>query len=123
MKHPILLVDDEPFIHSSIRRLLRKLPIELTNANNGDEAIMLMKEQHFEVIISDMRMPGLSGVAVLQHARSLQADATCILLSGYSESELMSQATTQQLFDHYVEKPWDDQALVELVSKALKPAI
>lgn len=116
----LLLVDDEPGVISSLKRLLRPLRYEVLAANSGAEALELLQSAHVDVIISDMRMPNMDGAEFLSRSRSVAPDTIRILLTGYSEVEAVLRAVNEGHVYHYLHKPWDDQDLLLTVQRALE---
>ena len=116
----LLLVDDEPGVISSLRRLLRPLKYEVLAANGGAEALQLLESAHVDVIISDMRMPNMDGAEFLSRSRAIAPDTIRILLTGYSEVEAVVRAVNEGHVYHYLHKPWDDQDLLLTIQRALE---
>ncbi|CAD6546158.1 Regulator of RpoS [Paraburkholderia kirstenboschensis] len=116
----LLLVDDEPGVISSLKRLLRPLKYEVLSANSGAEALTLLESAHVDVIISDMRMPNMDGAEFLSRSRTVAPDTIRILLTGYSEVEAVVRAVNEGHVYHYLHKPWDDQDLLLTVKRALE---
>src|SRR3984885_964162 len=90
----ILFVDDEKQILDGIRRLLSDQSDlwEMQFAQGGEEALKLCQASRFNVVVSDMRMPGMDGATLLGHVRDLFPDATRLILSGYSDVGLATRA-------------------------------
>ncbi|MEM7314070.1 MAG: response regulator, partial [Planctomycetota bacterium] len=91
MKKRILFVDDDAFLLAGLRRLLRSCRSEwdMEFVGGGEEAIKRMKEKAFDVIVSDMRMPGMDGAQLLSAVRADFPDAVRIILSGQSAQEVV----------------------------------
>lgn len=116
----LLLVDDEPGVISSLKRLLRPLKYEVFSANSGAEALELLESASVDVIVSDMRMPNMDGAEFLLRSRFIAPDAIRILLTGYSEVEAVVRAVNDGHVYHYLHKPWDDQDLLLTIQRALE---
>ncbi|CAB3695884.1 HD domain-containing phosphohydrolase [Paraburkholderia rhynchosiae] len=116
----LLLVDDEPGVISSLKRLLRPLKYEVLSANSGAAALTLLESAHVDVIVSDMRMPNMDGAEFLSRSRSLAPDTIRILLTGYSEVDAVVRAVNEGHVYHYLHKPWDDQDLLLTIQRALE---
>lgn len=116
----LLLVDDEPGVISSLKRLLRPLKYEILSANSGVEALELLQSVSVDVIVSDMRMPNMDGAEFLLRSRAIAPDAIRILLTGYSEVEAVVRAVNEGHVYHYLHKPWDDQDLLLTIQRALE---
>ena len=120
--HTILLVDDEESIIKSLKRLFRKEGYDILSAISAQEAIKVLKEfkKPVSLIISDQRMPEMSGVQFLEKAKELLPDAIRFLLTGYSDSEAIINAVNQGGIHRYINKPWNDNDLLLQVRWALE---
>ncbi|MDA8141786.1 MAG: response regulator [Desulfobacteraceae bacterium] len=121
-KHTLLIVDDEQSIIRSLQRLFTKLGHEVLTATNGAEALEVLSKctQGVSIIISDHRMPAMNGVDFLKHAKQICPDAVRILLTGFSDTEIIVQAVNQGEIHGYFTKPWEDQELASHVHNALE---
>ena len=115
----MLLVDDEQPVLDALRRVFRG-QYTLTLETDPLKALELIGQQHFDVIISDMRMPGVDGASLLTKAAAHYPHSIRILLTGYSDQEALARAVNKGKIFAYVNKPWDNAQLVELVSTALE---
>src|SRR5437867_1625484 len=100
----ILVVDDEQVVHRTIRRNLRGF--EITDAYSGEEALTLLGEP-FDLVISDIRMPGMSGIELLQEIRKRNIPVEFIILTGYAALDTASESARLGARG-YFEKPLDD---------------
>lgn len=116
----VLLVDDEPNILSALRRLLRNEPLDVLTAESGMAAAELLAARPVDLIISDMRMPGMSGAELLSLARVQQPEAIRVLLTGYADVQSTIQAINEGQIYRYLNKPWDDTEVLLLVRSALE---
>jgi response regulator RpfG family c-di-GMP phosphodiesterase len=116
----ILLVDDEPGVLSSLRRLLRPTGYRVLTAESGAAALDMLGVYPVDLIISDMRMPGMSGAEFLAQARERYPDVMRILLTGYSEIDSAVRAINEGGVYRYLNKPWDDQDLLLTVKHAIE---
>ncbi|AOK14709.1 two-component system response regulator [Burkholderia cepacia] len=116
----ILLVDDEPAVLSALKRLLRPARYEVLTADGGEAALEVLASTEVDLIVSDMRMPGMSGAAFLARARDLQPDTMRILLTGYAEIASVMQAVNDGGVYRYLNKPWDDHDLLLTIEQALE---
>ena len=122
MKHTLLCVDDEPDNVDALERLFRRT-FKVLKAHSGNEALDLLKQedaknQPVSIIISDQRMPHMSGVQFLSHSREIAPDAIRILLTGYTDIESVIEAVNTGEVYRYMTKPWDPVDLVNTVQKA-----
>jgi len=113
----ILFVDDEPNILDGLQRMLRSMrrDWQMTFAGSGNEALDLLKEKSIDVIVSDMKMPGIDGARLLGEVRERYPQIIRIILSGYSEKDMImkSVGTTHQ----YLSKPCDPELLKSTVKR------
>ena len=114
----LLLVDDEKNVLSSLKRLFRKTDCDVFIANSGQEGLEILKEHAIDVIVSDARMPEMSGPEFLAIAAEQYPDAKRILLTGYADMQAIVDAVNLGKVSHYLEKPWDDEQLQKLVNDA-----
>ncbi|MBI5442783.1 MAG: response regulator [Deltaproteobacteria bacterium] len=119
MKHRLLFVDDEENILKALCRLFHREGHELLTAKGGEEALALLESGPVSLIISDQRMPGMSGAEFLTRASRLQPEAVRIMLTGYSELQAAVQAINEGQVYRFLPKPWNDTALLEIVGEAL----
>ena len=116
----VLMVDDEPSVLSALRRLLRPQGYRLLQATSGAEGLALLRENPADLILSDMRMPGMDGAQFLEASRDLAPQAVRILLTGYADIGTTIQAINRGALHRYIQKPWDDQDLLLVVREALQ---
>lgn len=115
----VLFVDDEQDIVDSLKRSFRKVYTVLT-ATSGNEALELLKTRDIDLLISDQRMPGMTGDELLANARILQPDAIRILLTGYSDLESLVKCVNEANIYKYMTKPWEPEVLKLTVDRALE---
>jgi len=119
-KHTVLLVDDEEGILKSLKRLLKVLDIDIITAQTGSEALGLLGHNRVSLIISDQRMPGMTGVELLCKSRDVAPDAVKILLTGYADIEATKDAINSGSIRYYFNKPWDDEFLLSRIRESLE---
>lgn len=115
----ILCVDDEASILKSLQRLFISKDLQLLLADSGSQALELMKQHRVNVIITDMRMPNMTGAEFLAKAAILQPDAYRILMTGYADLASTVSAINLGKIHRYVQKPWDNQELLTVVDEGL----
>ena len=120
MGEPVLLVDDEESILSSLFRLFRKDDYEIFRATSGAEGLRIAEENDISLIISDYRMPGMTGVEFLSQVKDIVPDAIRIMLTGYADLEASIAAINRGEVYRFITKPWSDEALKMTVSQALE---
>lgn len=111
----ILVVDDEIAILNSLRRVLNNLGYDVLVADNGDKALALMSEQQIDLVVSDMRMPGMDGYELLSRIKALYPNTVRIILSGYADEKLVMKALLKNIARTYLFKPWNNHELAELI--------
>lgn len=107
----LLLVDDEENIVAALRRLLRSEGWLVLSATSAEQALELMARHEIDVILSDQRMPGMTGVELLRRARQLYPDTIRLVLSGYTELQSITDAINEGAIYKFLAKPWDDEQL------------
>jgi response regulator RpfG family c-di-GMP phosphodiesterase len=115
----VLVVDDETQILKAVRRLLTGIDCEVETATNGSDAIDLLDSREIAVLISDQRMPGLSGVALLNYAMSNHPDTVRIMLTGNSDWSTAVEAINLGQVFRFIAKPWDHDKFVQVIEDSL----
>src|SRR5207253_597332 len=116
-KHPVLLVDDEPEILFSLRGLLRR-EFEIHTAASGAEALDVLRQHTVHVLMTDQRMPSMTGVELLRQAREICPEAIRIMFTGYADLRAVVDAVNQGQIYRYLTKPWDPDELETLLHEA-----
>jgi FixJ family two-component response regulator len=119
LKHRVLIVDDEASVLTSLRRLLRREPYELVTADSGEEALRLLEEHAATVVISDQRMPGMTGIELFQEVQNRWPDTIRVILSGYSAVQTIIEAINEGEVYKFLSKPWNDEELRSNIRRAL----
>lgn len=114
----VLCVDDEPGIVRSLQWLLQK-QFEVFTATSGAEALELVKQHDFDVVISDQRMPAMTGVEVLREVRKLSPRTMRILLTGYSDMQAIVRSVNESEVFRFINKPWNIAELPKVVAQAI----
>jgi DNA-binding NtrC family response regulator len=120
-KARVLFVDDEPRVLNSMRMLFRN-NYEVFTADSGQKALELLKNQPVDVIVSDQRMPGMTGIELLRSARELNPSAMRILLTGYSDLNAIIGSINEGEIFRFVSKPWSNEDLSTTVARAVVAA-
>ncbi|HID37589.1 MAG TPA: sigma-54-dependent Fis family transcriptional regulator [Ghiorsea sp.] len=115
----ILLVDDEVRVLESLQRLLED-DFDVFTANSADEAMVVLADEWIQVVISDQRMPGMSGVEFLQEVRGRFPEVIRMIVSGYTDSEDIITAVNEAGIHQYITKPWDPDNLLLTIRNAVK---
>ena len=101
----ILLIDDDPGVRDSMERTLRGAGYAVRSAPTGEEGLEMAKGGAFDVILSDMRMPGISGLDILRQLRDLRVDSAFIIMTGFGTVETAIDAMKRGAYD-YILKPF-----------------
>ncbi|HEB75712.1 MAG TPA: response regulator [Nitrospirae bacterium] len=120
MEDCILLVDDEPNIISSLKRVLMDEQYTIFSANSGAEALDILKEQRIKVVISDERMPGMSGAEFLSIVRNRFPGVVRIVLTGHASIEAAMSAVNNGEIYRFFTKPWNDVELKLSIRSAVE---
>lgn len=119
----LMLVDDEPNVLHALQRLLRRHFLEqryrIEPFDDPVAALARASEAAFDVVISDYRMPGMDGIALLKAIKTAQPDATRLILSATADRSVLISAINEAEILRFVGKPWDDAEIVEAVRQAL----
>lgn len=116
----VLFVDDELAVLKSLNRLGQSQDWDVTVALSAKEALELIDKSEFDVIISDMRMPEMSGAEFLTKVKDVSPESIRVLLTGYSDLEALESAINDAKIHNYISKPWDDSALTEAVDDGIR---
>ena len=116
----ILVVDDEPDMRDALTVALRREGLCISTAANGVEALEKVQGQSFDLIITDVRMPRMGGLALLQELKRTSPTIPVIMMTGYGRIEDAVEAMKAGAFD-YLLKPFSLEDLKAVVAKALTP--
>ena len=117
-KPRILLVDDEDSLLQGLSEFLRESGHNVETAASGQQAIDLLKERAFTLLVTDIRMPNISGLALLRHTREHCPDVQVILITGYASTESAIEALRLAAYD-YIEKPFEMLELLQTIVNCL----
>lgn len=116
-RRPILVVDDEPDMLRSLRDLLR-FDFQVHTAGSGAEGVRVLQEHPVHVVMTDQRMPQMTGVEFLQRVKSDQPEAIRLIFTGYADVNAVIAAINQGNVFRYVAKPWDPDELTATLKEA-----
>ena len=116
----LLVVDDEPEVLHSVHDLLRLDYRVLTCERGADALRVLESPEPIHVVMSDQRMPGMTGVEVLRHAKRLRPEATRLMFTAYADIKAVIDAINQGNVFRYITKPWDPEELQAVVRQAVE---
>ncbi|HWN68569.1 MAG TPA: response regulator [Haliangium sp.] len=115
-KLTLLIVDDEEQILKMLARLFRS-EFRVVTANGGQEGLKKFDEERPELVLSDQRMAGMTGIEMLKTIAEKEPGTVRILITGYSDIDAVIEAVNHKLLDRYVTKPWNNDELVEIVKE------
>ncbi|WP_189609163.1 EAL domain-containing protein [Saccharospirillum salsuginis] len=114
----LLILDDDEFILKSLSRALRGEGYQVLLANKADDAFRMLAQVDVQVILSDQRMPEMSGTEFFKRVKSLYPETVRIILSGYTDLQSVTDAINQGAIYKFLTKPWDDDELRQIISDA-----
>ena len=116
----LLIVDDEVGMISALQRLLRREGYRILTAGSAQEGFELLATHDVQVILSDQRMPQMSGTEFLSRVRDLYPDTIRIILSGYTDLDTVTGAVNRGAIYKFLTKPWDDDQLRDQLREAFR---
>lgn len=120
MAEKILIVDDEPDMLKLLSMIIReKTQYEVTTTNNPIEALELAKKGGFDLVIADLKMPGLDGIELLDAIKKVDEDIPVIIITAYGTVESAEEAMEKGGFD-FITKPFRKEHILFTIDKALK---
>ena len=119
MSYKIIIVDDEPANLRVLERLFRR-DYEVITAESGEEALQLLGQHDAALLITDQRMPGMTGVELLKQTATIRPHMVRIILTGYTDVDALVEAINSGLVYKYVTKPWGNEELRLTVGRALE---
>ena len=119
MKYKILVVDDEPSNLRLLERLLRR-SYTVISASSGGEALKLLELHDVALIVSDQRMPGMTGIQFLKKAAEMRPQTVRIILTGYTDVNDLVEAINSRIVYKYVTKPWINEDLLVTVTRGVE---
>ena len=115
----ILLVDDEPRVLDSLEALLA-MEYRILRADRPEAALDRLREQDVAVVLSDQRMPGMTGTELLARSREVAPDTVRMLLTAFTDTDAMMESINAAGVYHFLLKPWDPKELRHLVGRAVE---
>jgi len=117
--YKILIVDDEPNVIQAIVRSLDDQDYELFTTTDPQKAMQLIQDNNMDLILSDQRMPNMQGIELLMYARKISPDTVRVLMTGYTDLDVIISAINDGRIYYYLPKPWDNEELIQTVKSAL----
>jgi signal transduction histidine kinase len=118
-KHCLLVVDDEPDLVQSVQDLLR-FDFRVLGATRATEGMRIMEREKVDIVMTDQRMPEMTGVEFLKHLRERYPDTTRLLFTAYADIEAVTDAINQGSVYRYISKPWEPHELREVLRQAVE---
>jgi two-component system sensor histidine kinase/response regulator len=115
----ILIIDDEEIVLRSCRRILRKLPYAVDTVLSGEEGLQCVEKKDYDIVITDLKMPGIDGMKVLETIKEKKHEMTVIIFTGFATVESARRALKMGAFD-YIPKPFTAPELREVIQNALQ---
>ena len=119
IKAKILVIDDEQIVHESCNRILTEEGYEVKNALTGQEGFKKIEDEPFDLVITDLKMPGISGMEALKKIKKDNPNIGIIMVTGYSTAETAVEAMKLGAFD-YLPKPFTPDELISVINKAVE---
>lgn len=116
----LLLLDDEENVLRALARVLRRDGYKVLMATRAQDAFALLAKHDVQVIISDQRMPEMSGTEFLSRVKKMYPDTVRIVLSGYTDLKSVTDAINEGAIYRFLTKPWDDEQLRQVVAQAFR---
>ncbi|MCK5313063.1 MAG: response regulator [Desulfobacteraceae bacterium] len=116
----ILFVDDEKSVLNSLKRLLRKEDYKILTATSGKEGLDILNSNEIQVVISDQRMPEMDGTEFLAEVKKEYPDIIRIILSGYTDVDVVIDTINEDNIYKFFHKPWNDQSLILEIRQAFE---
>jgi len=121
-KRTVLFVDDEPNILKSVQRLLRQEEMQVLCAATGEEALDILSQTPAQVIVTDQRMPEMTGVDLLSAVRERHPEIIRMMLTGFTEIKIAVEAINRGEIYRLITKPWNDDELRATIRQAFEQA-
>lgn len=120
--HSVLVIDDEKQVVKTIGRVLKKEGIRFSAAQSAEEALSEIQDRQepFSLIISDQRMPGMTGARFFEKVKNQSPDTVRFLLTGYSDMDALIEAVNRGAIHRYIKKPWNTDQLVSSINEGLE---
>ena len=115
----LLVVDDEPDLIQSVKDLLRK-DFRVLGAIRASEGLQMMQHESVQIVMSDQRMPEMSGVELLRHIKESFPDTVRLLFTAYADLDAVIDAINQGSVFRYIAKPWNVEELRTVLNQAVE---
>ncbi|HKZ57667.1 MAG TPA: response regulator [Thermodesulfovibrionales bacterium] len=120
MAEKVLIVDDEPDMLRLLSMIIKeKTPYEVTTTNNPLEALELARKGSFDLLVADLKMPGLNGIELLESVKRFDEDIPTIIITAYGTVEAAVETMHKGAFD-FITKPFRKEQILFTIERALK---
>ncbi|MFC1848983.1 response regulator [candidate division CSSED10-310 bacterium] len=120
MSVQILVVDDEPFMLKLLERIITgQTPYQVTTTNNSLEVPQLLEQRQFDLIIVDLKMPGMDGIDILRYVKTRERDEEVIMITAFASQETARKALELGVFE-YITKPFKKDQIIYTLDKAIR---
>jgi DNA-binding NtrC family response regulator len=119
MSHQILVVDDQVSISQHIQVILENEGYDVSIAHSGDQALIKLSSQSFDILLADMKMPGMDGLELFKKARKFDQNISGIIMTAYGSISSAVESIKQGISD-YLEKPFEPESLLMVIEKTLR---
>ena len=120
MNQNILAIDDEPDILLLLERIIReKTPYNITTTNNSLEVPALLKENEYDIIVTDLKMPGMDGIDILKYIKDNNRFEQVIIITAFGSLDTAMEALSQGVHD-YITKPFKKEQLIFTIDRAMR---
>src|SRR5262245_51972009 len=113
----ILIVDDESLVRTFLAETLQRRGLDVTTAENGQKALKILKDTVFDMVITDMKMPDITGIDVLTKVKELSPSTIVLIITAYGSIENAVEAMRLGAFN-YLMKPFSPDAIEAIIEKA-----
>jgi DNA-binding NtrC family response regulator len=113
----VLVVDDEQDIRDASERILSRIGYQVQKASRGDEALDILKKNSIDIVLLDLKMPGMDGMEILARIRERSTEIQVIVITGYATVETAIEAMKQGAYD-FIPKPFEPDQLRIVVNRA-----
>jgi CheY-like chemotaxis protein len=114
----LLLIDDDEWVRDSLRMFFESEGCEIVALETAEEGLDVTTSHHFDIIITDYRLPGMDGLEFIQHLPTSQADAVKVLITAYMSEDLIWRAK-QSGFDECIPKPFTTEIIEESLERLI----
>ena len=118
----LLVIDDEPAIREGVRRILEAESFQVETFSNGQAALERLRQESFDLVVTDLKMPGISGMDVLKTIKERHPDLPVIFITGYSSVDNAVEAMKRGAVD-YLAKPFNREEVLKVIRTALEQRV